>query len=41
MIYIQKNNDGIPHHFDCTCAMYGAIDFDKAPMIKVLVLDEE
>ena len=26
MIYIQKNNDGIPHHFDCACAMYGAID---------------
>lgn len=26
MIYIQKNNDGIPHHFDCACAMYGAIE---------------
>lgn len=26
MIYIQKNQDEIPHHFDCACAMYGAID---------------
>ena len=27
MIYIQKrDNEGIPHHFDCACAMYGAID---------------
>ena len=26
MIYIQKNQDGIPHHFDCACAMYGAMD---------------
>ena len=27
MIYIQKrDNEDIPHHFDCACAMYGAID---------------
>lgn len=26
MIYIQKNSDNIPHHFDCACAMYGAIE---------------
>ena len=26
MIYIQKNKDGIPHHFDCACAMYGTMD---------------
>lgn len=26
MIYIQKNNDNIPHHFDCASAMYGAIE---------------
>lgn len=27
MIYIQKDNyDNIPHHFDCSSAMYGAID---------------
>ena len=26
MVYIQKNNDGIPHHFDCACAMYGAME---------------
>ena len=26
MIYIQKNEHDIPHHFDCACAMYGAIE---------------
>lgn len=26
MIYIQKNKDGMPHHFDCACALYGAQD---------------
>lgn len=26
MIYIQKNNEGMPHHFDCACALYGAKD---------------
>lgn len=26
MIYIQKNRDGMPHHFDCACALYGAQD---------------
>ncbi len=27
MIYIQSNKDRtIPHHFDCACALYGAID---------------
>jgi hypothetical protein len=27
MIYIQSdNNVPIPHHFDCACAMYGAMD---------------
>ena len=27
MIYIQKkDNEDVPHHFDCACAMYGAID---------------
>lgn len=26
MVYIQKNNDGMPHHFDCACALYGAQD---------------
>lgn len=26
MVYIQKNRDGIPHHFDCACAMYGVMD---------------
>ena len=26
MIYIQKNEHNIPHHFDCACAMYGAIE---------------
>lgn len=26
MIYIQKNSDGIPYHFDCACAMYGTIE---------------
>jgi len=27
MIYIQSNTDRtLPHHFDCACAMYGAIE---------------
>lgn len=26
MIYIQKNNEGLPHHFDCACALYGATE---------------
>lgn len=27
MIYIQSNKDRtLPHHFDCACALYGAID---------------
>ena len=26
MIYIQQNNNGIPHHFDCACAMYGSME---------------
>ena len=27
MIYIQSNSDRtLPHHFDCSCALYGAID---------------
>lgn len=27
MIYIQSNNDRtLAHHFDCSCALYGAID---------------
>lgn len=26
MVYIQKNRDGMPHHFDCACALYGAQD---------------
>ena len=27
MIYIQKkDNEDVPHHFDCACAMYGALD---------------
>ena len=27
MIYIQKkDNEDVPHHFDCACAMYGAMD---------------
>lgn len=27
MIYIQSDSDRkLPHHFDCACAMYGAID---------------
>lgn len=26
-VYIQKSeHDNIPHHFDCSCALYGAID---------------
>ena len=29
MIYIQKKDDSnIAHHFDCSCAMYGAIEQD-------------
>jgi hypothetical protein len=24
--YIQSNEDGLPHHFDAACALYGAID---------------
>lgn len=27
MIYIQSNNERtLPHHFDCSCALYGAIE---------------
>lgn len=26
MVYIQSNENGLPHHFDCACAMYGAMD---------------
>lgn len=26
MVYIQANNDSIPHHFDAACAMYGCIE---------------
>lgn len=27
MIYIQRDSENaLPHHFDCACAMYGAID---------------
>ena len=27
MIYIQSNEERtLPHHFDCACALYGAID---------------
>lgn len=30
MIYIQKDDyENIPHHFDCSCAMYGAIESGK------------
>ena len=31
MIYIQKSDifDNIPHHFDCSCVMYGAIETDQ------------
>jgi hypothetical protein len=25
-VYIQANNDNLPHHFDAACALYGAID---------------
>jgi hypothetical protein len=25
-VYIQANNDNLPHHFDASCALYGAID---------------
>jgi len=25
-VYIQSNNDNLPHHFDAACALYGAID---------------
>lgn len=25
-VYIQANNDNLPHHFDAVCALYGAID---------------
>ena len=27
MIYIQSNSErSLAHHFDCSCALYGAID---------------
>lgn len=26
MIYIQSNNEGLPHHFDVACVLYGAKD---------------
>ena len=27
MVYIQSNKEKtLPHHFDCACALYGAID---------------
>ncbi len=30
MIYIQSNTERtLPHHFDCACALYGAIDSGK------------
>jgi len=29
MIYIQKNEQNMPHHFDASCAMYGAIEQGK------------
>lgn len=30
MIYIQSNNERtLPHHFDCSCALYGAIDLGE------------
>jgi hypothetical protein len=25
-VYIQSNEDNLPHHFDAACALYGAID---------------
>jgi len=25
-VYIQANNNNLPHHFDAACALYGAID---------------
>lgn len=25
-VYIQKNEENLPHHFDCSCALYGAIE---------------
>lgn len=28
MIYIQSNSEGLPHHFDAACALYGAKDLD-------------
>ena len=46
MIYIQKNEHDIPHHFDCACAMYGAIElgldyklvsFEEVPVFIAIV----
>ena len=39
MIYIQKDNDtNLPHHFDCACALYGAID--SALNYKLITFEE-
>lgn len=40
MIYVQRSDihKSIPHHFDCSCAMYGAIETDQE--FKLISFDE-